>query len=63
MSARLKNLYACARRFVQGDDGPSAVEYAVLLALIVVVAGAAIRAVGESVHGLWQAIDTAIQQG
>ena len=35
------------RRFVASDDGPTAVEYAVMLALIVVVCLAAISSVGS----------------
>ena len=34
------------RRFVNSDDGPTAVEYAVMLSLIVVVCLVAIQAVG-----------------
>ncbi len=61
MSAILQNLDRCAQRFVRSEDGPSAVEYAVLLALIVLVAAGAIRSVGESVQGVWQVIDTAVR--
>ena len=35
-----------ARRFLASEDGPSATEYAVLLALIVVVSLAAIQTLG-----------------
>lgn len=34
------------RRFLQSEDGPTAVEYAVMLALIVVVCLASIQAIG-----------------
>ena len=34
------------RRFLQSEDGPTAVEYAVMLALIIIVALAAIQTVG-----------------
>jgi pilus assembly protein Flp/PilA len=34
------------RRFLKSDDGPTAVEYAVMLALIIVVCLVAITAVG-----------------
>ncbi len=47
-------------RFLRGTDGPTAVEYAVLLGLIVLTAAAAIAAVGSSVHGLWAFIHTAV---
>ena len=38
------------RRFVVSEDGPTAVEYAVMLALIIVVCLAAITTVGESAN-------------
>ncbi len=37
-----------AARFLKSEDGPTAVEYAVMLALIVVVCIAAITALGTS---------------
>jgi pilus assembly protein Flp/PilA len=36
------------RRFLGSDEGPTAVEYAVMLALIVLVCLAAIRSVGTN---------------
>ena len=36
------------RRFLASDDGPTAVEYAVMLALIIVVCLVAISAVGTN---------------
>lgn len=51
---------AVVRRLLRECEGPTAVEYAVLLALIILVAAAAARAIGESVYGLWTAIDTAV---
>ena len=42
------------RRFVVSEDGPTAVEYAVMLALIVVVCLAAITTVGESANDTFQ---------
>lgn len=49
-----------ARRFLLDEQGPSAVEYAVLLGLIVLTAAGAIRAIGESMHGLWVTIHSAV---
>lgn len=48
------------RRFWADESGPTATEYAVLLALIVLVAAASISAVGESLYGIWQVIDGAV---
>ncbi|MBX3441054.1 MAG: Flp family type IVb pilin [Planctomyces sp.] len=36
------------KRFLKSEDGPTAVEYAVMLALIVVVCLAGVRAVGTN---------------
>jgi pilus assembly protein Flp/PilA len=36
------------KKFLVSEDGPTAVEYAVMLALIVVVCIAAVRAVGSN---------------
>ena len=38
------------RRFLQSEDGPTAVEYAVMLALIIVVCLTAIQAVGNNAN-------------
>jgi pilus assembly protein Flp/PilA len=37
-----------AARFLRSEDGPTAVEYAVMLALIIVVCIAAVSALGNS---------------
>lgn len=39
-----------AARFVREEDGPTAVEYAVMLALIIVVCVAAITSVGSGAN-------------
>jgi Flp pilus assembly pilin Flp len=54
-----KNLVKQTQRFLYGESGPTAVEYAVLLSLVVIIALAGIRTLGitarESFHlvGLW----------
>jgi pilus assembly protein Flp/PilA len=42
------------RRLLQSEDAATAMEYAVLLALILVVLISAITAVGNSTSGVWQ---------
>jgi pilus assembly protein Flp/PilA len=42
----MKSLALKVQRFLVSEDGPTAVEYAVMLALIVIVCLAAISAVG-----------------
>jgi pilus assembly protein Flp/PilA len=44
----MRNAKRRVRRLICSDDGPTAVEYAVMLALIVVVCLAAIRTVGSN---------------
>ena len=44
----MKKICTKTRQFLLSDDGPTAVEYAVMLALIVVVCLAAIATIGQS---------------
>jgi pilus assembly protein Flp/PilA len=41
---------AAVRRFLVSEDGPTAVEYAVMLALIVIVCLTAISSIGSSAN-------------
>jgi len=43
-------LVKCAVRFLKKDDGPTAVEYAVMLALIIVVCIAAVTTLGSNAN-------------
>ena len=44
------SLYESVTRFVQAEDGPTAVEYAVMLALIIVVCITAITTLGTNAN-------------
>ena len=44
------------RRFLKSEDGPTAVEYAVMLALIVIVCLTAIQAIGTNASATFQSI-------
>lgn len=44
----MKNLLHSVKSFLVSEDGPTAVEYAVMLALIVIVCLTAIKAVGTT---------------
>ena len=44
----MKNLTRSMVNFLKREDGPTAVEYAVMLALIVVVCLTAVRAIGTN---------------
>ncbi len=49
-----------AKRFMVSEDGPTAVEYAVMLALIVVVCLTAIQAVGTNANNKFTAVKNAL---
>ncbi|RLS23556.1 MAG: Flp family type IVb pilin [Planctomycetota bacterium] len=48
-------------KFFKSEDGPTAVEYAVMVALIIVVAISAITVLGEKTSGVFTATASAIQ--
>jgi len=49
------------RRFLRSEDGPTAVEYAVMLALIVIVCLTAIRSIGTNANLAFQKVGTQLQ--
>jgi pilus assembly protein Flp/PilA len=55
--------YRSVQRFIKAEDGPTAVEYAVMLALIVVVCVTAITAVGTNANKVFanSALNAAVQ--
>ena len=46
----MKNLALKVQRFLVSEDGPTAVEYAVMLALIVIVCLTAIKSIGTNAN-------------
>jgi pilus assembly protein Flp/PilA len=46
----MRNLLGAITHFLQAEDGPTAVEYAVMLALIIVVCIAAITTLGKNAN-------------
>jgi pilus assembly protein Flp/PilA len=52
-----------AVQFLKNDDGPTAVEYAVMLALIIVVCIAAISALGSNANGTFTRVGSAVNTG
>ena len=48
------------RRLLVSDDGPAAVEYAVMLSLIVVVCISVIRSIGQNTLGSYGAFGAAM---
>ena len=57
----MHGLSQCVARFLQGEDGPTAVEYAVMLALIVVVCIAAITSLGTNTNSTFSYVGSAIK--
>ena len=56
----LKNLSQAVVEFVQREDGPTAVEYAVMLALIIVVCITAITTLGTNANKTFETVGTAV---
>ncbi len=52
----MKNFALKIQRFLKSEDGPTAVEYAVMLALIVVVCLGAITSIGTEAQGTFQSV-------
>lgn len=53
-------MQALIKRFIQSEDGPTATEYAVMLALIIVVALTAIQTLGTTVTGTFTDVNAAV---
>jgi pilus assembly protein Flp/PilA len=47
-------------RFMASEDGPTAVEYAVMLALIVVVCIAILQSLGTSISGTFSSVQSTV---
>jgi pilus assembly protein Flp/PilA len=56
----LSRLACSVADFWTREDGPTAVEYAVMLALIIVVCIAAITTLGKNANGTFTSVGTAI---
>jgi pilus assembly protein Flp/PilA len=54
----MKSLATKVQRFLVSEDGPTAVEYAVMLALIVIVCLTAIRSIGTNANLTFEAVAT-----
>ncbi|MCP4248836.1 MAG: Flp family type IVb pilin [bacterium] len=53
----MKSIVKRAKSFLKSEDGPTATEYAVMLALIIVVAIAAVSSLGTKVSQMFSAVD------
>lgn len=52
-----------AKSFLRSEDGPTATEYAVMLALIIIVALTAITALGDKVNDIFTNVESALPDG
>ena len=59
----MKKLAKKVQLFLVSEDGPTAVEYAVMLALIVIVCLTAIRAIGTNANATFQEVSTQLNSG
>jgi pilus assembly protein Flp/PilA len=56
----VSKLYQSMVRFLKAEDGPTAVEYAVMLALIIVVCIGAITTLGKNANNTFTSVGTTI---
>ena len=54
----MKSFITKVQKFMKSEDGPTAVEYAIMLALIVIVCLTAIQAVGTAANTAFQQVTT-----
>jgi pilus assembly protein Flp/PilA len=59
----MERLLAKVQRFLVSEDGPTAVEYAVMLALILVACITIITTLGTSISGTFNTVNTSLGGG
>ncbi len=59
----MKTLVEKTRSFLRSEDGPTATEYAVMLALIVLVCFAALTLIGNKVGSVFTNIESRLPPG
>ncbi|MFW6125323.1 MAG: Flp family type IVb pilin [Pirellulales bacterium] len=59
----MKSLAKKMQRFLVSEDGPTAVEYAVMLALIVIVCLSAIGSLGNAARDTFNNVEDSITNG
>ena len=55
---KMSKFVSSVKRFIVSEDGPTAVEYAVMLALIIVVCLAAVSAVGSNANAKFNKVSS-----
>ncbi len=59
----MASMWTTAKRFLVSEDGPTATEYAVMLALIIVICIGAISGIGETVSTIFTTVDNGLPTG
>ncbi len=59
----MKTLMEKMRDFFRSEDGPTATEYAVMLALIILICMTAILVIGNKVKTIFTSLDTGLPSG
>ena len=59
----MNELFTKVRRFLTSEDGPTAVEYAVMLALITVALVAVVKNLSSSVSGTFSSVSSTLGGG
>jgi pilus assembly protein Flp/PilA len=59
----MNELRGAIRKFLTAEDGPTAVEYAVMLAMIVMVCIVAIQSIGTNAKATFQKVATQLSSG
>ncbi len=57
----MKSILNRAKSFLVNEDGPTATEYAVMLALIIVVSIGILTTLGQSIQTKFTEVNTAVQ--
>jgi pilus assembly protein Flp/PilA len=59
----MSGLVSKVRRFLVSEDGPTAVEYAVMLALIIVACVTIVKNLGTSISGTFSSVSSSLGGG
>jgi len=59
----MKALQQRVKHFIESEDGPTATEYAVMLALIIIVAIAGITLLGNKVNDIFTNVNSNLDEG
>jgi pilus assembly protein Flp/PilA len=59
----MQNAFLSVKRFLVSEDGPTAVEYAVMLALILVACITIVTTLGQSISGTFSKVNSSMGTG